>query len=162
VRCPSDHDPGPTADGVADNCCARQYFQNKIFEIYLNPNGIDTCNQYSGAYRHRCINEFCKSPYIVYRGFGEPARRRLSCRDDFESVDCHRQALQPQIGPPRPPQRTTGASAANLPGTWGGPSSSRSRRGARRLGAIPKNCHLLPFSGRKTATPVSTVPFLAR
>jgi hypothetical protein len=33
-------------------------------------------------------------------------------------------------------------------------------RGARRLGDLPKTCHLLPFRRRKTATPVSTVLFL--
>ncbi len=43
-------------------------------------------------------------------------------------------------------------------------SLSIASRGARRLGALPKNCHLLPFvavCSRKTVTPVSTVPFLS-
>ena len=38
-------------------------------------------------------------------------------------------------------------------------SLSIASRGARMLRAFPKNCHLLPFCGRKTATPISTVPF---
>jgi hypothetical protein len=59
-------DVGLTKDGVADDCCVRQYFQNKILVIFLSPIGIDTCDQDSRAYRHRCINEFCKTPYIVY------------------------------------------------------------------------------------------------
>jgi hypothetical protein len=43
-------------------------------------------------------------------------------------------------------------------------SLSNASRGARRLGALPKICHLLPFvavCSRKTVTPVSTVPFLS-
>ena len=43
-------------------------------------------------------------------------------------------------------------------------SLSIALRGARRLGALPKTCHLLPSTAicsRKTATPVSTVPFLS-
>jgi hypothetical protein len=43
-------------------------------------------------------------------------------------------------------------------------SLSIASRAARRLGALPKNCHVLPFvavCGSKTVTPVSTVPFLS-
>jgi hypothetical protein len=39
-------------------------------------------------------------------------------------------------------------------------SLSIASRGARRIGALPKNCHLLPFRNRNTATPVSTVSFV--
>ena len=42
-------------------------------------------------------------------------------------------------------------------------SLSIASRGARRLRALPKNCHLLPSAAicsRKTASTVSTVPFL--
>jgi hypothetical protein len=43
-------------------------------------------------------------------------------------------------------------------------SLSNAFNGARRFGALPKSCHLLPFvaiCSRKTVTPVSTVPFLS-
>jgi hypothetical protein len=36
---------------------------------------------------------------------------------------------------------------------------SNASRGARRLGALPENCHLRPFCSPKTATPVSSAAF---
>jgi hypothetical protein len=46
--------------------CVRKYFQNKILEIFLSPIEIYTCGQNPLAYWYRCINEFCKTTYIVY------------------------------------------------------------------------------------------------
>jgi hypothetical protein len=40
-------------------------------------------------------------------------------------------------------------------------SLSIASRGARRLGTLPKSCHLLPFCSRNTATAVSTLAFVA-
>ena len=39
---PADHNAMAMADGIARDCGVRQYFQNKILEIFLNPISIST------------------------------------------------------------------------------------------------------------------------
>jgi hypothetical protein len=61
----------------AGQLVAREYFQNKILEMFLSPSSICTSHQDRRARGRRCIHEICKSRYIVYRACSETARQQL-------------------------------------------------------------------------------------
>ena len=124
-------------------------------EIFLSPFRICTRDQDWRASGRRCINEFCKSVYIIYRTTGGTARRR--------SIDDGHVAVAMS-------KARTNRNLARFPGPIGQcvchlkNSLSIASRGARRPETFPKTaiyCHLLPFCSRKTAMPVRIVSILS-
>ena len=145
--------PGSDSGCKADRC-VREYFQNKILEIFLSPVGFYTSGQDSSALGRGCINEIRKTRYNVYIGaIGKLCACTLPSMvispGYLECTDEPRRGQIPSANPPNTIvlERTRFSIAS---------------RGCRRPEPFPKTaiyCHLLPFWSRKTATPDATVPF---
>ncbi len=112
----------------------REYFQNKILEIFLSPVGFYKRDEDSCALGHGCINEIRESRYIVYGDDREIGRRRFAVdRHVAVALEC---ADEPKLGQTLPASSPAGLPVNELVFHY------VARGEAAR--DLPKNCHPLP------------------